>query len=572
MKDKKSTYYTTERRPLNSTLLILAPIAIFWWILQKYAINIPHWDDFAVRNSIANFLETDSFLEKTKILFAQHNEHRIFLTRFASLIIYAIKGTLDWKWLMFLGSFCLTGILFLFFKISKKYNNYLLALVPVSFLIFNAGLFENTFWGMASIQNFGVLFFAFLTFYWLVFSIENQSKNHFYFAIISCFFGVFASSNGIIIPIIGILILLFQQRKQAIFIWIGISLVFLVAYFFNFQPNPELASKTDLSNISLLVKGFVATLGNVLDSTFISPEKHLDLSMALGIFLLVFIVLFSFQTIFKKYNSKLSLEQKNNDLFLLACLAFLAITCAGIVYARVSFGFGVLLTSKYKIYSLLILAIFYLAALQSFSGNRKNRLIQLAIFATMIFNIYTYIADYQAIRYLRQERITDQFKQQYSDESFSTVGISAQLQQPEKAFYDDIISEINAGRVLNPASVVITENETSFRLEENQKGKIVDLTSPEAGQYFILKSVENIYLFPTQAIAINRKAYLNYGFLVNNRLPISSFVSEISKFYIKSGKYQLGKILVENNTKTITFTTQSIDIQSVTKDKPKQNW
>ena len=109
-------------------------------------------------------------------------------------------------------------------------------------------------------------------------------------------------------------------------------------------------------------------------------------------------------------------------------------------------------------------------------------------------------------------------------------------------------------------------------MEEKQKGKILNLSLPDAGQYFVLKSTEKVYLFPAQTIAIKKKAYLNSNFLVGNRLSVGSFAAEITKFYVQSGKYQIGKILVENNTKTMIFSSQSVDIQAVKKEKPKQNW
>ncbi len=559
--------YSSLIKKTLTFFLLLIPVASFWFIFDKYAINIPHWDDFAVRNSLVSFLTTDSLLEKIKILFAQHNEHRIFLTRFAALLIYEVKGTLDVKWLMFLGNFSLVGILFLFYKTSKKHNYALITIVPLSFLIFTSGLFENTFWGMAAIQNFGVIFLAFLTFYCLVFSF-NKNDKYFYFAIFVCFLGVFTSYNGIIIPIIGLLILLFQQRKQAIFMWIGSSAVFLLSYFYGFVQNPEKAAKTDFSNPQLLLKGFFATIGNAIDLSIILPEKHIHLSIAVGILLVIFMATFAYHVIFKKYNN----DKRKNDLFLLACLTFLTITCVGIVLARSSFGFDILLTSKYKIYSILILSISYLVAIQYFPRNKQIHFIQLAILGTFIFNIYTYISDYQDIRYLRHERITDQFKQQYSDNDFPKNGLVAKLQQPASTFYDEIWDKISQSGDSLKTNIIITENESSFRLEEKQKGKILNLSLPDAGQYFVLKSTEKVYLFPAQTIAINKKAYLNSNFLVGNRLSVGSFAAEITKFYIQSGKYQIGKILVENNTKTIIFSNQSIDVEAVKKEKPKQNW
>ncbi|MER0438144.1 hypothetical protein [Emticicia sp. W12TSBA100-4] len=551
-----------------ATFLILFPIAVFYLVFQKYAVNIPHWDDFAIRNTLAQMLETNSFSEKIKLLFSQHNEHRILLTRLSAWVIYLLQGTLNLKSLMFIGLLTLAGLLIIFFQVSKKYNLPLLAFVPVSLILFNVGLFENTFWGMASVQNFGVIFFAFLTFYWLVFSIENPYKNYFYFALFSCLIGVFTSSNGIIIPLIGCFVLLVQQRKKQIFIWLGCSALFIFGFFFNFHKNPDNVVKTNFSGYKTIIKGLFATFGSVLDSSAIAPAKHLDLAMALGLFLLIFVCLFAYQVIFKKYN----LSIRTNDLFLLACLAFIGITSVGIVVARISYGIEILLTSKYKIYSVLSLIIFYIVALNSLAERYKNNFVQLATFAGFAFNFYTYIADYQNIRYLNQERITDQFKQQYSENSFPKQGIMQVLQQPEKAFYDSMIDEMRQIKDSTLQHLSVTTKAENFVLTLQKTGEKIDLTSPESGIYFILKSDKNIYLYPSHIKPLGMRAYLDRNFIINNLIKIDNFTAEISKLYIQSGKYQIGTVKVENELKSVIWSTQTIDIQRIEKIRPKQNW
>lgn len=540
----------------------------FFLVLQKYAVNIPHWDDFAVRNTLAQILETDSFLKKISLLFSQHNEHRILVTRLSAWIVYLLQGTLNLKSLMFVGFAALVGLVTILYQISKKYNFPLLAFVPISFLLFNVGLFENTFWGMASVQNFGVIFFAFLTFYWLVFSIENQYKQYFYLALFSSFLGVFTSSNGIIIPLIGCLVLLFQQRKRQLFTWLGSSAIFIFGFFFNFHQNPDNAVKTNFSDYKTIIKGVFATFGSVLDSSIIAPDKRLDLAMALGLFLLIFVCLFAYQVIFKKYN----LTQRTNDLFLLACLVFIGITSVGIVMARISYGIDILLTSKYKIYSVLSLIIFYLVALNSLAERYKSNFIQLGVFVSVIFNFYTYIADHQNIKYLNQERITDQFKQQHSENSFPMQGIMQTLQQPEKTFYDSIIDEIWQTKDSTLQHLKVEANAENCILTLQINGKKIDLTKPESGLYFILKSDKNIYLYPSHINSMGIKAYINRDFLMNNQLKIDNFMAEINKLYILSGKYRIGSILVENESKNISWSTQIIDIQQIEKEKPKKNW
>lgn len=549
-------------------LLILFPIVVFYLVFQKYAVNIPHWDDFAIRNTLAKMLETDSFSEKIRLLFSQHNEHRILLTRLSAWFVYLIQGTLNLKSLMFIGFVALVGLLIIFFLVSKKYNSPLLAFVPISFILFNVGLFENTFWGMASIQNFGVIFFAFLTFYWLVFSIENQYKHCFYLALFSCFIGVFTSSNGIIIPLIGCLILLVQQRKNQLFIWFGSSIIFILGFFSNFHKNPNNLVKANFSDIKTIIKGLFATFGSILDSSVIAPVKHLDLAMALGLFLFVFVCMFVYQVIVTKYN----LTKRTNDLFLLACLAFIGITSVGIVVARISYGIDILLTSKYKIYSVLSLIIFYIVALNSLAERHKKKIIQLAIFISIIFNLYTYIADYQNIKFLNQERITDQFKQQHSDKSFPNQGIMRILQQPENTFYDSIIDEMWQVQDSTLQNLNIERKGENVILTFQKTGEKIDLTNSESGLYFVLKSDKNIYLYPSHIKPFGMKAYLDRDFLANNQLIIDNFASVISKLYIQSGKYRIGTVKVENKSKSVVWSTQTIDIQQIEKTRPKQNW
>ncbi len=551
-----------------ATILILFPIAVFYFVFQKYAVNIPHWDDFAIRNTLAQMIETESVFQKIKLLFSQHNEHRILLTRFSAWMVYLLEGTLNLKSLMLIGIIALLGILFLLYKVSKKYNSSLLAFVPISFIFLNVGLFENTFWGMASVQNFGVIFFAFLTFYWLVFSVENKHQHYFYFAIFSCFLGVFTSSNGIIIPLIGCLVLLVQQRKMQLVVFLSSSVVFILGFFYEFQKNPDNVVKTDFSDVKTIIKGTLATFGSVLDSSAIAPAKHLDLAMAFGLFILIFICLFAYQVIFKKYN----LSERTADLFLLACLAFISITSVGIAVARISYGIEILMTSKYKIYSVLSMVIFYLVAYNSLAERYKNNFTQLAVAFSIGFNLYTYLTVYQDIKYLNQERITDQFKQQYSDKSFPNGGVMRVLQQPEKAFYDSIIDEIWQMKDSSLNNLKVTPKLESFEITKTHNGVKFDFSAAESGLYFVLKSDKNSYLYPSHIKPLGMKAYLERDFILNNQLKIDNFTAEISKLYIQSGKYRIGIISVENNAKKIYWSTEILDIQAIEKTKPKQNW
>lgn len=558
-------------RKVLAICLIFTPILFFGYLFQKYAINIPHWDDLAVRNTIADYLKTDSFIEKIRILFSQHNEHRIVLTRIFALLIYATQGFLDLKTLMIFGNLSLVGLLFIFYKNLQRSNTGPLAIVPVAFLIFNIGLYENVFWGMASVQNFWVILLASACFYLLVHSFGKPNNVFFYLALLLSFTGTFTSSNGILIPLIGIGILAFQRRNRELIIWSVAVASFLFLYFFDYHKVPDTNLKTDFSDKSLLVKGLFAVLGNAVDVSFIAPSRHLDISMATGVIITIMAAMFAYQVLFKRYD----LSQRNNDLFLLACLAFLVITCVGIVVGRIAYGIEVLLTSKYKINSVLILVICYIILLRSVPEWRQKNMITFAIILSILFNSFTYLADLPSVRYLRHERITDQFKIQHSDKEMPTQGIYAKLQRPEQTFYDALMPVLLGKQDSVKAPVNIQENETGFIISYANNNSSLDISSADAGQYTLLRSSKNIYMFPNRIVtpnALRIKDYLNFGFLVKNQLKVNSFVSEFTKFYVRSGRYQLGFIRQENNQSHVTWTNQSIDIQTVQKEKPKQNW
>lgn len=562
------------KRPIVTNALslcfIMIPLVFFGYIFQKYAINIPHWDDLAVRNSLAEWLTSDSLTHKIKLLFAQHNEHRIFLTRLFALFVYLIKGILDLKALMLLGNLALVGILFIFYRHNQRNRLPLLALVPVSFLMFTNALYENVFWGMASVQNFWVILLAFAAFYLLIYAYNKPAKTYFYLSVVCCFLGTFTSSNGILIPLIGIAILLFQKRHRELGIWAVASVLFLVFYFLDYKASPDKTAGIDFSSPTLLIKGFLAVTGNAIDVSFIAPNKHLDLSTATGVIVIILVGLFSFQVLFRKYD----IAQRNNDLFLLSCLAFLGVTCAGIVAGRLSYGIEVLLTSKYKINSVLILCICYLIILNSLPRQRQAKVLMVFVLLGILFNFYTYLAEYKNVRYLHQERITDQFKIQHSDKEMPTSGIYARLQHPAPTFYDALMPVLLSAKDSVNASLTIQENETGFTITDKQTGTL-DISGADAGEYIVLRSAQNIYLFPARIItpgAFQMKDYFNIGFLFGNQLKLGSFVSDFTRFYLRSGIYQLGIVRVENKQSVVNWTNQSINIQAIQKQKPKQNW
>jgi hypothetical protein len=116
------------------SLILLLPVAIYFTVWDYYAINIPKWDDHALKNFIAEYAQAGNWQGKIQALFKQHNEHRIALTRLFAWIDYAIFGHLNYRHLMTAGNILLLAAIPLWYDLLKKNKKPLFALVPIPFL------------------------------------------------------------------------------------------------------------------------------------------------------------------------------------------------------------------------------------------------------------------------------------------------------------------------------------------------------------------------------------------------------------------------------------------------------
>ena len=61
---------------------------IYFSAIFLYSVDVPINDDYDILESISKILNnsTLTLMDKIKILFSQHNEHRIFTTRFLFIV------------------------------------------------------------------------------------------------------------------------------------------------------------------------------------------------------------------------------------------------------------------------------------------------------------------------------------------------------------------------------------------------------------------------------------------------------------------------------------------------------
>jgi hypothetical protein len=213
------------------SLILLIPVLVYFTVWDYYAINIPKWDDHALKKFILDYAQADGWKEKIIALFKQHNEHRIALTRLFSWIDYAITGHLNFRHLMTAGNLLLLAVVPLWYELLKKNKKPLFALVPVPFLWMTLAFWENMYWGMSAVQNFGVVTLTLWTLYLCI----NPRVVPFVIALFLSVATVLTSGNGLLVLPLGALLLFLTQNRKRFALWIIVSaagdfLLFLLVY------------------------------------------------------------------------------------------------------------------------------------------------------------------------------------------------------------------------------------------------------------------------------------------------------------------------------------------------------
>ncbi|RYF54719.1 MAG: hypothetical protein EOO39_38970, partial [Cytophagaceae bacterium] len=248
--------------------LLELPVLVFGLIWQQYAVNIPKWDDHALRAFLFYFDREPTFTGKIYQLFRQHNEHRIVYDRLVSLVDNQLVGKLNYVHLMLVGNLSLVGLLWIFVAALRRSRPDLSNLsvfyaVPIAWLLFNLSQWENMFWGMAALQNFSVVLWVIAAFYFLSYT------THWRLAFVAGVLATITSGNGLMVWPLGFLILVLRlpafvgstTRKSFVpFVgWLVGAAIVVALYFMGFE-KPD-GVKYVKPGIIELTKGWFAVIG-----------------------------------------------------------------------------------------------------------------------------------------------------------------------------------------------------------------------------------------------------------------------------------------------------------------------
>ncbi len=537
-----------------SWLIVLIPIYLYFYNLYVYGQNIPHWDDYAIRTIVDKIHNSSSFFEKLRLVFAQHNEHRIAFTRIMALITVQIGGQINFLWMQWLGSFALIGMLYLFFKVLKANQlsgNYL---IPIGFFLFQLSHYENTYWAMASVQNFWVVLFVLLSFW----QIANGKIPYLWFTL-----AAFTSANGVLfVPMVGLLAFVFSGNYKNLIKFSILSSFVLLVYFVFYQKPPD-SQPIDLSNLLLNFKATFVNFGSIADLNFTQNiDKRVLTTLITGLIIGFAFIVIWLQMYFEP--KKWRFSNNKNLIFFGSILLFVLATCAVTTLSRIQYGFYVFLVSRYKIYSIIIICSLYLLLIIKYRYFGKT----FVFLAFTFLSVYTYCISY----FYSIGEIKNYHKAEIA--SFYNGWHKGEISLPKASTslfnYKNTFLDIAPAMDLTPKTYILGKVlMDSVAINIQNKDFHIDESSPSNGVYLEVSSENKSYIFATNQERLNNKKQF---FFKNGRYYGKGFTVTIPLEEIETGNYFINILEKKSNSFERILTNYYIEIEGIKKKPILQNW
>ena len=542
---------------LGAILLVL-PVLVYAWVFQRYAVNIPKWDDHALKYFLLQFEQADAIRDKLYEVFKQHNEHRIVIDRVVTWLDYALTGKLNYVHLMAVGSLSLLILLVVFAKALYKAGATFWMALPVSLLIFNLSHWENTFWGMAALQNFTVVALIVAVLYRVAFQPSVD-----WITIGLAALATITSGNGLLVWPVGLVLLLLKQDFGSTMRWILGTIVTIRLYFLGYEkPDVPPPPKGTLLE---LVQGWLLFNGAGVEAIPFRNPQQLCLLIG-GIITVVTVGLALYKLIQHVRGATLSAW----DVFFLGGAAFVLGTGLIVAYNRVGFGLGTLMTSRYKIYSLVWLAFLASYWISQTSPARRWLPALLSVGASFLIAFLSYSTFLNDTIQLRKYLVTSQFNWTYRQNKPVAMldSVTRRYLDNAPAFYDAHLT-----RLFHPvAQGPITRLDTLYRSGEAfivHKAEFPVLGVRDEGAYLLAHSPQRTYLFATQQAL----SHSLRGWFAPERNFAGGFTAQISETSLDKGRYELYILAISpGNAYRIYPTGQTLEAAGVQYQRPPSNW
>ena len=365
-----------KQRNIFLVVLILIPVAIHFFLLDKFLVDFPSWGDDIIYLDLIEKFDRISWPERLTNIFDFHSYiHRIAFSRTLLILYFKIIGIINFKVIIMLANLQSVAILWIIFNYLKREQMSTWYLVGVSILLFSVNGNLDNYGLIGVLQHLSSILFMVSISYGLIYK-----PNHIWPLFMTLLYP-FVSTEGLVFILWVLCYLYFTKSKFRVTFTILFTLIF-VFYFHNYEGDHSNMPKTDyVEKIYLFVKGILVYLGSSL-------KHNVSIAWVIGLFIIAYCGHFLWQTISEKTASKPSAK-----LFPLFLFVQTLMTGALIAIGRVSNGgeaaLQVLLADRFYTYGAFLLVILYLMLVLDLKNKSFLKPVYFLIPAS-IFGIFSF--------------------------------------------------------------------------------------------------------------------------------------------------------------------------------------
>lgn len=248
----------------------LAAFLVYGLVVYRYAFNFPYLDDFDAILRFSSQYSLTNGVDSLLMLLDQHNEHRVFLTHFFTLITLKTFGKINFSVLIFLGNLGWLLVIFVFWRYAKQHTISFFEFLPIPIVLLSFSHWGMMTWAMTSIQQYWQILFCLLCIY-------NLCSGRYFFTALFFVLAIFTSGGGLVLaPIIALYFLIRRQWMQAIFAFVLISTLLFI-YFYALPYSPPGASKLfdSITHPLRFFAFFFGFLGGAFNFSLIGPFSYI---------------------------------------------------------------------------------------------------------------------------------------------------------------------------------------------------------------------------------------------------------------------------------------------------------
>lgn len=563
MNQIRKAFNFIQKQTWLAVLLCLLPLVIYFTIFFQIALNINYvaYDDILILGVIPGFEEA-TWLERWHNLTDPFPEHRLVFSRIIVLLSYYLFGKVNLFSLMLIGNLCWLGCAGVFYMVIRRITLSLWYFVPVTWLWFTIHSFENIFWGVSSLCNFGVLLFAMLALYFI-----SHNPRAYYLSLVFALVATFTYGNGILVFVMIALLLWITGQRQKFLI--TIALTALVGYLY-FAGFPQKTPSLDFSNPQQVKEGIAAFFGFIGSITALDAYSVEDLLLRTAVVtgvLMVAIFLWLFRKkLIPVFGSLVGRQVALSPAgqFALGLLIFVALTSFAVLYKRIPLGgFQALFKGRYRMYSSLAWIALHFGALAWLSSVQRRVWGSILLIFGITINLLLLYVNFSTAVNNRRGAIVQEFNSRYNSDwlGLKMFNMSQAHFESIRAYYksDDPLAEGWNPRAIGNSLPCKEEFklDTLYRTNEviqaYAQNDFFDIGKNYSdGPYLILKSSTHVYAAPPNQTAvpiktvIRRLRYFNRGF--NAAYHIAT---------VEPGEYRVYLLLRHNGKNTLYCTNRT---------------